>query len=91
MKELLKKVFLFIWRLPRYFFVALIFVYQKTLSPDHGILKIFFPGGYCRFTPSCSNYSKECFKKYGVFKGLYKSFFRVSRCNPFNKGGIDLP
>lgn len=43
----------------------------------------------CRFYPTCSHYSLEAFQKYGVFKGLYKSAWRILRCNPFNKGGYD--
>ena len=30
-------------------------------------------------------------KKYGLFKGLLKAIFRILRCNPFSKGGIDYP
>jgi putative membrane protein insertion efficiency factor len=43
----------------------------------------------CRFTPSCSEYSLEAVKKYGVIKGLYLSFRRILRCHPFNPGGYD--
>lgn len=43
----------------------------------------------CRFYPTCSHYSLEAFQKYGVFKGFYKSAWRILRCNPFNKGGYD--
>ena len=48
-------------------------------------------GPTCRFYPSCSQYSKESFEKYGFLKGLYKSTIRVSKCHPWSKGGIDLP
>ena len=58
-------------------------IYQKFISP---IL-----GKNCRFYPSCSEYSYQAIKKYGATKGLTLSFFRVLRCNPWNKGGIDLP
>ena len=39
--------------------------YQKTLSLDHGFLRHRFPNGYCRFRPTCSEYSLAAFKKYG--------------------------
>jgi len=58
-------------------------IYQKFISP---IL-----GKNCRFYPSCSEYSYQVIKKYGATKGLILSFWRVLRCNPWNKGGIDLP
>jgi putative membrane protein insertion efficiency factor len=47
-------------------------------------------GKHCRFVPSCSEYAYEAVKKYGAVKGLYLSVKRVLRCNPFNKGGVDL-
>lgn len=77
--------------LPRWPAVFLIWVYQKTFSPDHGPLKIFFPHGYCRFYPSCSEYGKQSIKKHGVFIGVFKSVWRILRCNPWNGGGVDLP
>ncbi len=71
--------------------IALIDFYQRTFSPDHGIFKVFFPGGYCRYTPSCSDYGKAVIKKRGVVIGGAKAFYRVLKCNPFSKGGMDLP
>ena len=77
--------------LPRLPFLWLIKLYQNTLSPDHGPLKNLFPHGYCRFYPTCSEYSYQVIKKQGLFIGLPKSIWRILRCNPWNKGGIDLP
>jgi len=68
----------------------LVRLYQKTLSPDHGPLKKFFPHGYCKFNPTCSQYSYKSIKKYGLTKGSIKTLFRILRCNPWNKGGNDL-
>lgn len=45
----------------------------------------------CRFYPTCSHYTQESINKSGVTKGTLKGFWRVLRCNPFNKGGVDLP
>lgn len=84
-----KNFFYFIFFLPRNFAIFLIRIYQKTISPDHGFLKNFFPHGFCRFTPTCSQYGIEAFKKYGVIVGGIKAFWRILRCNPFNKGGHD--
>ncbi len=71
--------------------VFLIWIYQKTISPDHGVIKSFFPHGYCRFYPSCSEFGKQSIKKHGLVVGLPKAVWRVIRCNPWNSGGIDLP
>ena len=57
--------------------------YQNFVSP--------FLGYNCRFYPSCSNYASEAVKKYGALKGFCKTFWRILKCHPFNKGGIDLP
>ncbi len=64
-------------------------LYQRTLSPDHGLFSYLFPYGYCRFSPTCSNYAISAIKKYGLFRGGVKTGWRILRCNPFNKGGHD--
>ncbi|MBU6447288.1 membrane protein insertion efficiency factor YidD [Patescibacteria group bacterium] len=69
--------------------IFLINIYQKTISPDHGWFKNRHPRGYCKYYPSCSEYTKQSVQKYGIF-GLFKGFFRVLRCNPWSKGGVDL-
>jgi len=30
-------------------------------------------------------------EKYGVIKGTLKALWRILRCNPFSKGGVDYP
>ncbi len=67
----------------------LITVYQKTLSRDHGPLARFYPYGFCRFYPTCSEYAKEAIKKRGVARGALRALWRVLRCNPVSKGGYD--
>ena len=69
----------------------LIRAYQKTISPDHGLFKANFPHGYCKFYPTCSEYSYQVIKKKGLIFGLPKAFWRILRCNPWGKGGVDLP
>ncbi|KAK8618009.1 hypothetical protein V6N13_080908 [Hibiscus sabdariffa] len=36
----------------------------------------------CRFVPTCSEYSMEAYKKYGVVKGTVLTAWRLCRCNP---------
>jgi len=69
--------------------VRLIRFYQKTLSFDHSPLKAFYPHGFCRFSPSCSEYGVEAITKYGVIRGGIMTIWRIFRCNPWNKGGHD--
>jgi putative membrane protein insertion efficiency factor len=73
----------------RHLFIFIINLYQHTLSPDHSWLKRAFPYGCCRFYPTCSEYSKESFRKFGTIKGMYLTIKRIFRCNPFNEGGLD--
>lgn len=72
------KSFLKILALP---FIALIRVYQLVISP--------LLGPKCRFTPTCSHYAVEAFRKYGVFKGFWLSVRRISRCHPWGGHGYD--
>ncbi|MFA6995525.1 MAG: membrane protein insertion efficiency factor YidD [Patescibacteria group bacterium] len=74
---------------PRKIIIALIKIYQKTLSFDSGPLKIFYPHGFCRFTPTCSQYGVEALEKYGIIRGGLKTSWRILRCNPWSKGGYD--
>ncbi|TAN34236.1 membrane protein insertion efficiency factor YidD [Patescibacteria group bacterium] len=87
----MKKTLNFLLSLPRIPILFLIKLYQKTLSPDHGLLKVFFPHGFCRFHPSCSEYGYQTIKNRGLIRGLPKTIWRVLRCNPWGKGGVDWP
>ena len=64
-------------------------IYQKTLSADHGFLRVFYPNGYCRFRPTCSQYTYEAVDRYGAIKGSWLGLKRIFRCNPWNRGGED--
>lgn len=69
--------------------IVIIKIYQKIFSFDHGPLKVMYPHGFCRFHPTCSEYSIQAIKKYGPIKGGLMATWRILRCNPFNKGGND--
>ena len=69
--------------------LGVIKIYQKTLSLDHGVAKIFRPHGQCRFKPTCSEYSCQAIEKHGVLKGGWLAIKRIIRCNPFSRGGWD--
>ena len=62
-------------------FIALIKLYQLVLSP--------LLGPKCRFTPTCSQYGLEAFKKYGPAKGFWLTIKRVGRCHPWGGHGWD--
>jgi putative membrane protein insertion efficiency factor len=69
--------------------IALIRLYQRTISPDHGILKGLYPRGFCRYYPTCSEYSAEAIEKNGVIVGIGLGAWRIMRCNPWSHGGFD--
>lgn len=73
----------------RFLLLSCIRFYQKTLSPDHGLLRRLYPLGFCRFTPTCSSYGHDAIKLHGVFRGIFLTFARIARCNPWSKGGHD--
>jgi hypothetical protein len=62
-------------------FILLIKIYQIFISP-------LFPSS-CRYTPTCSQYTLEALKKYGVLKGLWLGIKRISRCHPWGGSGYD--
>ncbi len=74
---------------PRFFVLKLIKIYQKTLSFDHGLTRVFFPQGYCKYHPTCSEYGYQAVEKYGLFKGGLMALWRILKCNPFSQGGHD--
>lgn len=78
----LRELPLTLQNLPRLPLLALIRLYQKTISPT-------LPADTCRFYPTCSNYGYQAVYKYGLFKGGWMAFTRILRCNPFNPGGYD--
>jgi len=67
--------------IPRKLGVLLINFYQKYISNAFG--------KRCIYHPSCSEYTKQAILKYGLILGCIIGFFRILRCNPFAKGGID--
>ncbi len=69
--------------------LGLIRLYQKTLSFDHGIIGKIFGERFCRFYPTCSEYSYQAIAKYGVLRGSWIGAKRIIRCHPWNDGGYD--
>ena len=55
--------------------------YQATLSP--------WVPTQCKFTPTCSQYGLESVRKYGTLRGGALTTWRLLRCSPCTRGGID--
>jgi putative membrane protein insertion efficiency factor len=63
------------------FFILLIRIYQRAISP-------YLMKG-CRYTPHCSQYGVEAFKKHGAIKGGVLTMRRVCSCHPWGGHGYD--
>lgn len=61
--------------------IKLIRIYQIYISPR----KI----TRCPYIPTCSAYGLQAIEKYGAIKGSILAIWRIIRCNPFSKGGVD--
>ena len=43
----------------------------------------------CKYHPSCSQYASDALLKYGPVRGSLKAGWRLLRCNPWSRGGVD--
>ena len=48
-------------------------------------------GGQCRFYPSCSRYAEQAIRSRGAIRGSALAVWRIARCGPFTRGGVDNP
>jgi putative membrane protein insertion efficiency factor len=64
-----------------YPFLLLIKFYQTVISP--------FTPASCRYSPTCSQYSKEALIKHGAFKGVWLALKRIFSCHPWGGKGYD--
>ncbi|GLC43597.1 hypothetical protein PLESTB_000398200 [Pleodorina starrii] len=62
----------------------------SALAFYRGVLSPLMPST-CRFLPSCSVYSIESYKKFGVARGSVLTAWRLLRCNPWGGRGYDPP
>ncbi|MFI3261296.1 MAG: membrane protein insertion efficiency factor YidD [Rikenellaceae bacterium] len=61
--------------------ILLIRFYQIAISPH-------FPP-MCRYTPTCSSYALQAYKKHGFVKGTYLTAKRILSCRPGGGSGYD--
>jgi uncharacterized protein len=80
-KETARTVYKTIIKLLAFPFILIIKMYQLLISP-------ILPSN-CRYQPTCSHYTVEALKKYGIFKGGWLGIKRISRCHPWGSSGYD--
>jgi uncharacterized protein len=65
----------------RYVGIALVRIYQLVLSP--------LTPNTCKYHPSCSQYAIDALREYGLLRGSILASWRLLRCNPWSRGGVD--
>jgi uncharacterized protein len=65
----------------RYAAIGAVRLYQWLLSP--------LWAGSCKYHPSCSHYAVDAYRRYGFFRGTILAGWRLLRCNPWSRGGVD--
>lgn len=68
---------------PRNLAILLLIAYRRVVSPLYGDV--------CRYHPSCSRYAQEAVQQRGFVVGSALAAWRVLRCNPWSRGGVDDP
>ena len=59
--------------------IKLIKIYQIFISP--------YLTPSCRYLPTCSEYTIDCLKSYGLIKGVLKAAKRIMSCHPIKSLG----
>ncbi len=65
--------------------LALLRFYKRWVSPALHRTGV----GQCKYLPTCSEYAQIAIMRHGAMKGTLLAAWRVLRCNPFSKGGVD--
>jgi len=65
--------------------IAAVDVYRAIISP----LIVAAIGPACRYEPTCSEYAREAFVKYGIGRGGLMAIGRMMRCRPAGGWGYD--
>ena len=60
-----------------YTLISIIKIYKFFISP--------YLTPSCRYLPTCSEYTIDCLKTYGLIKGITKSTKRILSCHPYSK------
>jgi putative membrane protein insertion efficiency factor len=65
--------------------LATLAFYQRWVSPA---LHSLGPGG-CKYVPTCSEYAATAIAIHGPMRGTAMAAWRLLRCHPFARGGLD--
>jgi uncharacterized protein len=79
--SLLRRAARFVVALPAWLLAGLIVGYRRYVTP--------FTPATCRYYPTCSSYGLAAIRTHGAVKGTVLTVWRVLRCNPWTRGGVD--
>ena len=68
-------------QLPALGVAGLFRLYQVLVSP--------LTPASCRYFPCCSAYGITALRRHGLWRGLSLTVWRLMRCNPWSRGGVD--
>lgn len=71
----------FVVRLPGRAALLLLRGYQRYVSPMRPAT--------CKYYPSCSQYAVVAIQRHGLLRGTGLAAWRLLRCNPWSRGGVD--
>ncbi len=81
MKDRALRVMTFVVRLPALAVLGLLRFYQRWISPMRPPT--------CKYYPSCSQYAVIAIGRHGLLRGSALAAWRLLRCNPWSRGGVD--
>jgi len=59
----------------------------RALVPNPGVAGM----PVCKYYPTCSQYSTLAYREFGPIRGTWMTLWRLLRCNPWSRGGVDYP
>jgi putative membrane protein insertion efficiency factor len=66
----------------KYLGIALVYVWRYTVGA-------FLPRGQCKYHPSCSQYAIDALAEARPRDRFGEGGWRLLRCNPWSRGGVD--
>jgi putative membrane protein insertion efficiency factor len=66
----------------RYVGIALGYAWRWTFG-------LVTPAGTCKYHPTCSQYALDAFRSQGLARGAVLATWRLLRCHPWSRGGVD--
>lgn len=67
---------------------ALVWVFLLPLRAYSRVISPALPAR-CRYYPTCSAYAEQAVRTHGILRGTALAAWRLVRCNPFSRGGVD--